>query len=104
MRPNVLARSLGARIKAERLACGLTQHDLAKESGVSERRIRTLEHGESTNVTLRTMCQLWNALGMADEMEKALGIPPSKKGKYRAELAFEEMLRQRQQSQSKEQR
>jgi transcriptional regulator with XRE-family HTH domain len=60
--------SVAARLRATRTRAGVTQRDLAARSGVSERQIRRLEHGECEFRVL-TAVRLTRALGVtADYM------------------------------------
>lgn len=49
--------AFGRNVKAARLRAGLTQTDLAEQSGISRVDISRIEGG-MINVTLRTMCKL----------------------------------------------
>lgn len=62
-----IAATLGARLKAARLAQGLRQADLATRSGVSLATIKTLEnHG---NCTFQTFIQVVRALRLETQLQ-----------------------------------
>jgi tetratricopeptide (TPR) repeat protein/DNA-binding XRE family transcriptional regulator len=66
----------GPRLRARRLAVGLTQEELADRSGLSVRTIRDLERG-SSRPRPRTVTSVAAALGVA-EAELATARPPAK--------------------------
>ncbi len=55
--------TLGERIKNRRSLLGLTQQDLADYSGVSVRRIKSIESGDG-NPSLKTLAKIAGTLGM----------------------------------------
>lgn len=57
------------KLKAARMAAGLTQQQLAEKSGVNERQIRRIESGSSSmkNVSLENGLALAKALGTTPE-------------------------------------
>lgn len=54
-------RELAARIKAARVAGGLTQESLAAKTGIAYRRYQALESG-TANTTFRTLVRIADAL------------------------------------------
>jgi transcriptional regulator with XRE-family HTH domain len=61
-----LARRVGERVRELRVGHGLTQLRLAERSGISRPSIANLEAGRQ-NVSLRQLCALAAALGVAVE-------------------------------------
>lgn len=55
---------LGSRIRSARKDCGLTQQELADQSGLAVKTIQDVEHGRK-NVTYETLCQLIERLGIS---------------------------------------
>ncbi|MEM9282870.1 MAG: helix-turn-helix domain-containing protein [Verrucomicrobiota bacterium] len=82
--------ALGRRLEEIRLSRNLTQSQLAKEAGVSERTLRNLEKGEG--VAMDTFIRVLMALGIQHHLE-ALLPDPSIRPVERAQLAGK--LRQR---------
>jgi len=63
---------LGAAVAVRRTALQLSQAELAKQAGVTQRQISALENGKA-NLTVRTLTRIASALGV----ELQLGIPHS---------------------------
>jgi len=63
---DALARRVGERVRELRAARGLTQVRLAQQSGISRPSIANVEAGRQ-NVSLRQLCALATALGVAVE-------------------------------------
>lgn len=55
---------LGSRIRSARKDCGLTQQELAEQSGLAVKTVQDVEKGRK-NVTYETLCQLIERLGIA---------------------------------------
>lgn len=53
---------MGYKIKEKRMACGMTQQELSKKSGVSRAIISKLESGKSEMTTVRTLLKIASAL------------------------------------------
>lgn len=74
-----MAEDLGTLLRELRDGANLTQDQLAERSGVSERTIRRLESGESTNHRTGTVSLLADALGLDDahrlRLAAALSLP-----------------------------
>jgi len=62
-----ILQSIGQRLRTQRLAQGLTQHELAQMAGLSLGALRTLE--SSGHSSLETLVRAVQALGLVDEME-----------------------------------
>jgi len=58
-----LARWMGREVRSRRTALGLTQAQLAREAGVSERLVRSLEQGEAAGIGLDRLSAVLSALG-----------------------------------------
>jgi transcriptional regulator with XRE-family HTH domain len=67
-------RELAARIKAARVAGGLTQEVLAAKSGIAYRRYQALESGRA-NTTFRTLVRIADTLGI--DVWQLLGGTPA---------------------------
>ena len=65
---------LGARFRAYRLFCNLTQKEVAENAGVSIFTISQFEKGEARNIGLATILSLLRSIGFLGEVEKLL--PP----------------------------
>jgi ribosome-binding protein aMBF1 (putative translation factor) len=59
-----VARNVGLRIQAARLAANLTQSELAEATGIDRTYISRLERGRY-NVSVSTLCRLARALGVS---------------------------------------
>jgi len=64
---NEVLRALGQRVRAQRLAQGLPQHELAQMAGLSLGALRKLE--SSGQSSLETLVRTVQALGLVDELE-----------------------------------
>jgi DNA-binding XRE family transcriptional regulator len=58
-----LFANFGENLKAARLHSGLKQADIAKQAGLTQQRLSTIEAGQQ-NLTLRTMVRLADAVGL----------------------------------------
>ncbi|SFW38058.1 helix-turn-helix domain-containing protein [Nitrosovibrio sp. Nv17] len=67
-----ILQALGQRLRVQRLAQGLPQHELAKMAGLSLGALRKLEgSGQSS---LETLVRAVRALGLADELESLFAL------------------------------
>lgn len=64
--------NLGCRFKDYRLACRLTQQEVADKAGVSLFTVRAFENGKATNITMSSFMNLLRAIGYLEEMSKLL--------------------------------
>ncbi len=64
-----VARQVGACIRARRLAVGMTQEELARNSDVSVRTIISVELGDNTNVGFGKLLAICNAVGLRMMLE-----------------------------------
>jgi transcriptional regulator with XRE-family HTH domain len=71
--PQEIARELGQRLRAHRLALNITQQELATRAGVALGALKQLEAGG--NPTLQTWLRTVQALGLVQELS-ALHLPP----------------------------
>lgn len=55
---------LGSRIRSARKDCGLTQQELADQSGLAVKTVQDVENGRK-NATYETLCQLIDRLGIS---------------------------------------
>lgn len=81
--PDRVAASLGSTLAQLRLARNVTQQELAKRAGVSERTIKRFESGEGAS--LDTLIRLLQALELASRLEALLpdpGIQPAQRLKH----------------------
>jgi transcriptional regulator with XRE-family HTH domain len=67
-----LTSSFGAALRTHRVAAGLTQEDLAEQSGLSVRAIRNLEIGRTARPQRQTVSLLATALDLGDTARTAL--------------------------------
>ncbi len=70
---NQIEKALCKRLGAIRLSRNITQEELAREAGVSERTIRRLEKGQG--VSLDTFLRVLSALGIQQHVEALLPDP-----------------------------
>ncbi|MEP7382525.1 MAG: helix-turn-helix transcriptional regulator [Gemmatimonadota bacterium] len=69
----MLAHQVGALLKASRLALHLTQKELARRAGVSERLWAEVERGERPNVSLETALQMLSQVGVTVRLDDPMG-------------------------------
>lgn len=65
--PTEILGTLGARLRAQRLAQALSQRELAQRAGMSLGALRNLEH--DGQCSLETLIRVVQALGLVEEME-----------------------------------
>lgn len=65
--PTEILSTLGARLRAQRLAQALRQRDLAQMAGLSLGALRKLEH--DGQCSLETLIRVVQALGLVEELE-----------------------------------
>lgn len=63
-----VSQELGARLRAQRLAQGLSQEDLAGQAGISPGTVHNLE--KKGQASLESLVRLSLALGLADDLAK----------------------------------
>src|SRR4051794_37805458 len=66
----IFVRRLLQRIDAERERAGLTKTDLAERIGASPASVRRLFTSQSANPTLRTVVELFDALGLEVQVQR----------------------------------
>lgn len=90
-----IARALGLRLRAQRLARSITQEELAHRAGVAVGSVKKIE--SSGNTTLRTFISVAQALSLADEFAAILALKPhvSIAAMERAETATRQRARRR---------
>lgn len=71
-----LIMELGLRFKEYRLACRLTQQEVADKAGVSLFTVRAFEGGKAANITMGSFMGLLRAIGYLEEMDKLLPALP----------------------------
>lgn len=59
----VTARQVGQNVRTQRKQLGLTQYQLAKQTGVSERSVVSLEPGNAARMRLNKLPSILSALG-----------------------------------------
>lgn len=64
MNATLLARNIGRKVRERRKDAGLTQKQLAKSTGVSERLIRALEAGDARGIGLENLAAVLSPLGL----------------------------------------
>lgn len=79
MRAAAPARQMGERVRARRLASGLSQEELGERSGLHRTYIGHIERGE-VNVSLLNICKVAGALGsdvadLTHGLQQAIGDP-----------------------------
>ena len=57
-------RNIGSAVRTARLSQGLTQRQLAKKAGVSERSVLSLELGDATGMRFDKLCAILSSLGL----------------------------------------
>ena len=67
-----IIRNAGLRIKRYRIWAGLTQKELAEQSGISLSTIRGFETGKAANISLDTFLKILNAIGMKYTLDDLL--------------------------------
>ena len=67
-----IVRLTGTRFKDYRMRCGLTQKDVAEQSGIGLTTIRKFESGVADNLTLSTFILLMKAIGQINNMDNLL--------------------------------
>lgn len=70
-----VSRWMGREVRSKRTALGLTQAQLSKESGVSERLIRSLEQGEASGIGLDKLTSVLDALGIEFALSDGSRVP-----------------------------
>ncbi len=91
--PDLVARAIGRKLKAARKAKGMTQEQLAKQVGISTRRLGDIERGVARNLQLKTLVAVINALDSSDFLGGLLNEQVEKQD-YTAEDAFQAALKQ----------
>lgn len=73
-----LIMELGGRFKEYRIACRMTQKDVAERAGISLFTIKAFETGRLNNITMNSFAAMLRAIGFLEEMEKLLPeLPPT---------------------------
>lgn len=73
-----LVKLLGARFKDYRLRSGMTQKDVAMQSGITINTIHKFENGISDNISLGTFLRLMKSIGQIEYLEEMMpDLPPS---------------------------
>ena len=80
-----IVRILGARFREYRLRVGMTQKDVAEQSGLTVTTIHKFESGTSYNISLGTLLQLLKAIGMIDNVDRLLPELPESPYLYKEE-------------------
>jgi transcriptional regulator with XRE-family HTH domain len=70
---NEIIAELGSRVRATRLRRNLAQLDLARQAGLSDRTIRSLERGQ--DVQLSTLIEILRVLRRLDDLDGVLPDP-----------------------------
>ncbi len=91
--PDLVARAIGRKLKAARKAKGMTQEQLAKQVGISTRRLGDIERGVARNLQLKTLVAVINALDLTENVKRLLDEPIEKQD-YTAETAFQAAFKQ----------
>lgn len=68
--PEAIIAELGMRLAHRRIELGLTQADVAKQSGVGKRTIERIEAGEDTQLT--TLIRLLRILDLIDHLDQLI--------------------------------
>lgn len=90
--PDLVARAIGRKLKAARKAKGMTQEQLAKQVGISTRRLGDIERGVARNLQLKTLVAVINALDSSDFLGSLFNEQVEKQD-YTAEDAFQAALK-----------
>ena len=69
----MLTDQIAALVKTSRRALGLTQKELARRAGVSERLWAEVERGERPNVSLETALRMLSEVGVSVRLDDPLG-------------------------------
>ena len=69
----MLTDQIAALLKTSRRALGLTQKELARRTGVSERLWAEVERGERPNVSLETALRMLSEVGVSVRLDDPLG-------------------------------
>ena len=72
--PELDLETLGNHILNARKACGLTQQELADQTGLAVRTIREIERGHK-NPTYETLARLMNRLGLSPDTAFSQKVP-----------------------------
>lgn len=72
--PDELVRELGGRLRSQRLASRITQHELAHRAGIALGAVKKLESGG--NATLQTFVRVVQALALTGDLETILMLKP----------------------------
>ena len=67
-----IVRLMGTRFKDYRMRCGLTQKDVAEQSGIGLTTIHKFESGVAVNLTLSTFILLMKVIGQINNMDNLL--------------------------------
>lgn len=84
-----IVRLMGTRFKDYRRRCGLTQKDVAEQSGIGLTTIHKFESGVADNLTLSTFILLMKAIGQINNMDT---FPWSIRLCFTRDYAFSELL------------
>lgn len=73
-----LIMELGNRFKEYRLACRMTQKEVAEKAGISLFTVKTFESGKAYNITMGSFISMLRAISFLEEIEKLLPeLPPT---------------------------
>ena len=78
-----IVRLLGARFKEYRMRVGMTQKDVAEQSGLTVTTIHNFESGTSYNISLGTLILLMKTIGMVENVDKLLPKLPESPYMYK---------------------
>jgi transcriptional regulator with XRE-family HTH domain len=76
MSDTAILQELGQRLARYRIDSGLTQVDLAEQSGVSKRTLERIEAGQSTQTS--TFIRILRGLDLLDAFDKAIPAPDTR--------------------------
>lgn len=89
-----ISRNAGKYARERRKELGMTQRELAKKSGVSERTIYSFELGEKPGMHLNKLLAVYRALGLSLVAEKIDPVDESGKDGSSQEQAIADFLAQ----------